>query len=210
MPRFLFHRTFTMRWFLSTLLFGAVAVVQAASYTGSRLLVVLEDVAEREKYSVFLGDVEGKKLSILRTECHEVAHDGATVLQSHTIGIRSLKVSAKVATCGRIPSIAMKLSTCTDSVDYRQRLPRHHFIAQVRFPLSLQARRASIRPCRLPSRKVERSRSCPYCEHDSRLHEEGRKRPRRTLQRDVHPHRRPIRPPRTRYSHSLRQGRAGR
>jgi oligosaccharyltransferase complex subunit beta len=49
-----------MRWLLSLLLAAIVAVVQAASFTGNRLLVVLEEQTEREKYSVFLDDLAGE------------------------------------------------------------------------------------------------------------------------------------------------------
>lgn len=50
-----------MRWLLSfTLAFVWSLVAQAKSFTGSRLLVVLEDQAEREKYSVFLEDLTCK------------------------------------------------------------------------------------------------------------------------------------------------------
>lgn len=53
-----------MRWLFSFLLLALLGVVQAVSYTGSRLLVVLEDAGEREKYSVFLGDLEGMLFSL--------------------------------------------------------------------------------------------------------------------------------------------------
>jgi oligosaccharyltransferase complex subunit beta len=50
-----------MRWLLSfAFAFAWVAGVQAKSFTGGRLLVVLEEQAEREKYSVFLEDLTGK------------------------------------------------------------------------------------------------------------------------------------------------------
>ena len=50
-----------MRWLFSfTLAFVWAVVVQARSFTGSRLLVVLEEQAEREKYSVFLEDLTCK------------------------------------------------------------------------------------------------------------------------------------------------------
>lgn len=47
-----------MRWLFS-FLFSVLSLVavQARSFTGNRLLVVLEDQAEREKYSVFLEDL---------------------------------------------------------------------------------------------------------------------------------------------------------
>ena len=49
-----------MRWLLSFLVLTIVAVVKAASFTGNRLLVVLDEQAEREKYSVFLEDLTGE------------------------------------------------------------------------------------------------------------------------------------------------------
>lgn len=50
-----------MRWLLSiTVAFVWSVVVQAKSFTGNRLLVVLEEQTEREKYSVFLDDLTCK------------------------------------------------------------------------------------------------------------------------------------------------------
>jgi oligosaccharyltransferase complex subunit beta len=50
-----------MRWLLSfTVAFVWSVAVQAKSFTGGRLLVVLEESAEREKYSVFLEDLNCK------------------------------------------------------------------------------------------------------------------------------------------------------
>lgn len=48
-----------MRWLFSLLLIGVLGCVSALSAAGKRLLVVVEDVAEKEKYAVFLGDLEG-------------------------------------------------------------------------------------------------------------------------------------------------------
>lgn len=48
-----------MRSLFSFLAFVSAAVVSALSTSGNRLLVVLEDVAEKENYSKFLGDLEG-------------------------------------------------------------------------------------------------------------------------------------------------------
>lgn len=47
-----------MRWILSFLLLGLLGIVQALSSSGNRLLVVLEDLAEKDKYSKFIGDLE--------------------------------------------------------------------------------------------------------------------------------------------------------
>ncbi|KAI1803734.1 Dolichyl-diphosphooligosaccharide-protein glycosyltransferase 48kDa subunit [Daldinia bambusicola] len=53
-----------MKSFLSFVLLLFVALVQAISSSGNRLLVVLEDVAEKEGYSKFLGDLEGRGFQI--------------------------------------------------------------------------------------------------------------------------------------------------
>lgn len=52
--------TIKMRWFLSFLLLGLFVAVNALSSSGNRLLVVLEELGEKEKYSKFLGDLEGE------------------------------------------------------------------------------------------------------------------------------------------------------
>jgi oligosaccharyltransferase complex subunit beta len=50
-----------MRWSFSSLLVLAwTAAVAAKSFSGNRLLVVLEEQSEREKYSVFLEDLTCK------------------------------------------------------------------------------------------------------------------------------------------------------
>ena len=48
-----------MRWLLSFLLLGLLAAVQAASSNGNKLLVVLEDLADKTKYSKYFKDLEG-------------------------------------------------------------------------------------------------------------------------------------------------------
>ncbi|KAI1504941.1 dolichyl-diphosphooligosaccharide-protein glycosyltransferase 48kD subunit [Biscogniauxia marginata] len=53
-----------MRSLLSCLVLFFVAVVQAISSTGDRLLVILEDEAEKAAYSKFLGDLEGRGFQI--------------------------------------------------------------------------------------------------------------------------------------------------
>jgi hypothetical protein len=61
LDKFNFQIPRIMRWLLSfTVAFVWTVVVQAKSFTGSRLLVVLEEPAEREKYSVFLEDLNCK------------------------------------------------------------------------------------------------------------------------------------------------------
>lgn len=51
--------TIKMRWFLSLLFLGLLAAVNALSSSGNRLLVIIDDLGEAEKYSKFLGDLEG-------------------------------------------------------------------------------------------------------------------------------------------------------
>lgn len=48
-----------MRWLVSFFLLALLALVQGLSSSGNRLLVVIEEVAEKEKYSQFWGDLEG-------------------------------------------------------------------------------------------------------------------------------------------------------
>ena len=42
-------------WFLLTLL----SIVQAISSSGNRVLIVIEEASEKEKFSQFWGDLEG-------------------------------------------------------------------------------------------------------------------------------------------------------
>ncbi|KAF1848638.1 Dolichyl-diphosphooligosaccharide-protein glycosyltransferase 48kDa subunit [Cucurbitaria berberidis CBS 394.84] len=87
-----------MRWLFScTLAFVWAVVVQAKSFTGNRLLVVLEEQAEREKYSVFLEDLTSRgfsttvespkadKLSLLRHG--ERAYDHVLLLPAKSKGL---------------------------------------------------------------------------------------------------------------------------
>ncbi len=54
-----------MRSLVSFLLLALVAAVQAISSNGgNRLLVILEDVAEKDGYTKFLGDLEGMRGSL--------------------------------------------------------------------------------------------------------------------------------------------------
>ncbi|KAI9879250.1 MAG: oligosaccharyl transferase glycoprotein complex, beta subunit [Pleopsidium flavum] len=54
-----------MRFLLSFLLLGLLGLLQALSSSGNRLLVVIEEATEKERYSTFWGDLEarGYKLS---------------------------------------------------------------------------------------------------------------------------------------------------
>ncbi|KAG8625265.1 hypothetical protein KVT40_007016 [Elsinoe batatas] len=49
-----------MRWLLSSLLLAAAGLVQALSTTGNRLLVVVDDIADKDKYSKFWTDLESR------------------------------------------------------------------------------------------------------------------------------------------------------
>lgn len=49
-----------MRTLLSFLLLALASVVAAISTSGNRLLVVLDDVADKATYSKFFADLEGQ------------------------------------------------------------------------------------------------------------------------------------------------------
>jgi oligosaccharyltransferase complex subunit beta len=49
-----------MRVLLSLLILGLLGIASALSTSGNRLLVVLEELVEKDKYSKFFGDLEGK------------------------------------------------------------------------------------------------------------------------------------------------------
>jgi len=51
-----------MRWLLSFLLLGLLSVVHAVSSSGNKLLVVLEELADKAKYSKYLADLESAYL----------------------------------------------------------------------------------------------------------------------------------------------------
>ncbi|KAK3298424.1 oligosaccharyl transferase-like protein [Chaetomium fimeti] len=53
-----------MRSFLSLFVFLFAAAVSAISTSGNRLLVILDDVADKENYSQFLGDLESRGFQI--------------------------------------------------------------------------------------------------------------------------------------------------
>lgn len=48
-----------MRCLLSFLLLGLAAVTQAVSSSGDKLLVVLEELSDKPKYTKYFGDLEG-------------------------------------------------------------------------------------------------------------------------------------------------------
>ncbi|RAL68495.1 hypothetical protein DID88_007223 [Monilinia fructigena] len=49
-----------MRWILSFLLLGLLSAVSALSSGGNKLLVVLEELSEKSKYSKYFGDLEAR------------------------------------------------------------------------------------------------------------------------------------------------------
>jgi hypothetical protein len=51
--------SYKMRWLFSLLLLAVIGLSNALSTSGSRLLVILDDVAEKEQYSKLLGDLSG-------------------------------------------------------------------------------------------------------------------------------------------------------
>lgn len=51
-----------MRWLVYSCLLALLALVQALSSSGNRLLVVIEEAAEKEIYSHFWDDLEGIRL----------------------------------------------------------------------------------------------------------------------------------------------------
>ena len=73
-----------MRSFLSAVVFLFVSAVAAVSTTGNRLLVVLDDVAEKEQYKQFFGDLSGKFMQRRRTSCEYISMDGTD--ETYSIG----------------------------------------------------------------------------------------------------------------------------
>ncbi len=57
-----------MRRLFSFLVLALLGVVEALSSSGRRLLIVVEETAEKAKYSTFWGDLEG--LSTVQKEYH--------------------------------------------------------------------------------------------------------------------------------------------
>jgi oligosaccharyltransferase complex subunit beta len=54
-----------MRWLLSFVLLAWFGIVDALSSSGTRTLVVIEDLAEKDNYSKFFEDLEGEFWEIL-------------------------------------------------------------------------------------------------------------------------------------------------
>jgi oligosaccharyltransferase complex subunit beta len=62
-----------MRSFLSVVVLLFAAAVSALSTTGNRLLVVLDELADKDAYGYFLGDIAGMAIALTgsgrREEC---------------------------------------------------------------------------------------------------------------------------------------------
>lgn len=80
-----------MRWLFSVLLFALLGAVQALSSSGSRLLVVLEDLAEKDKYSEFWSDLQCTyRCSLCNSH---VAHANFVTARGYQLTIESPKTS---------------------------------------------------------------------------------------------------------------------
>lgn len=55
-----------MRWLLPAVLLGVLSVVEALNAQGkNKLLVVLEELAEKTKYSKYIADLEGTSSGVV-------------------------------------------------------------------------------------------------------------------------------------------------
>ena len=76
-----------MRYFLSLLLLGLVSLAQAISTTGNRLLVVIEEAAEKVKYSTLWKDLEGMSNCVVTGLPIEIA------ILTHNISRQGLQIN---------------------------------------------------------------------------------------------------------------------
>lgn len=53
-----------MRWLLSFLLLGLLSIVHAVSSSGNKLLVVIDELADKAKYSKYIADLEGMRIAV--------------------------------------------------------------------------------------------------------------------------------------------------
>ena len=91
-----------MRWLFSFLLLALLSLVQALSSSGARLLVVIEEAAEKEKYSQFLGDLEGAPGT---TAVNIVTNDtNALVLQGEASSSRTSHLKMRSSHCSNMAS----------------------------------------------------------------------------------------------------------
>ena len=63
-----------MRWLISCFLLASAGLVQALSSSGSRLLVVLEEAADKALFSQFSGDLEGQT-ALVELRCRKRCTD---------------------------------------------------------------------------------------------------------------------------------------
>ena len=61
---YLVSQHLTMRWLFTFVLLTLLSLVQALSSSGNRLLAVIEEATEKEKYSQFWGDLKGTRTGI--------------------------------------------------------------------------------------------------------------------------------------------------
>lgn len=72
-----------MRWLVSFCALTLLGLIHALSSAGNRLLVVIEEAVDREKYSQFWGDLEGM-LPFLRYTKHMLINSFYSArLQAH-------------------------------------------------------------------------------------------------------------------------------
>ena len=81
-----------MRWLLSFLFISLLSLVQALSSSGSRMLIAIEDTAEKEKYSAFWEDLEGTLLTLLQIP-PPIAKDPQDEATSFLSSLRRMKNS---------------------------------------------------------------------------------------------------------------------
>ena len=79
-----------MRYFLSLLLLVLVSLAQAISTTGNRLLVVIEEAAEKVKYSTLWKDLEGMSNYALTVLPIEI------VVLTYSISRQGLQINVRV------------------------------------------------------------------------------------------------------------------
>jgi hypothetical protein len=109
--------------FLTALTVFATAV-SALSSAGGRLLVVLDDVAEKESYGQFLGDIAGEQKKQLRP-CRTTRADTDGFLQLEAL---TLHMRRQRATSSSSSTWAREHTTTSSSSPPPLRVPLHRFM----------------------------------------------------------------------------------
>ena len=165
-----------MRSLLSVLLLCLASTVAALSSSGSKLLVVLEDAAQKSKYSKFWKQLEGEfRHSVVSTQMQSLISYGA-MYTDHVISYN------------------------------RQRLLSELPVAQNRRALPLPPRRKSLRPRPPPPSHIQSLRPCSHTQHTPRLPQGRRQHPAWSVVQLPHTKRHRLPPPRTRHSPAYGQG----